>query len=106
MGVECSGKITKFLADRLYCKVRRLRFKYLGFQISANPRSIAMWDSVVEKFERKLSSWKRQHLSLGCTLTLIKSTLANLPVYYISLFKMPIAMINKLDRIRRNFFWD
>lgn len=65
-----------------------------------------MWYSIVEKFEKKLSTWKRQYLSIGCRVNLIKSTLSNPPIYYMSLFKKPIGVMKRLHRIRRNLFWD
>ncbi|XVE88826.1 hypothetical protein DITRI_Ditri19aG0099700 [Diplodiscus trichospermus] len=38
-------------------------------------------------------------------VTLIKSILGNLPIYYMSLFKMPGTIKEKLDRIQRRFLW-
>ena len=47
--------------------------------------------------------WKRLYLSKGGRLTLLKSTLSNLPTYYLSLFTVPKAMAIRLERIQRNF---
>lgn len=77
----------------------------MGLPIEANPRSKALWDPVVEKFEKILSMWKRQCLSLGGRITLIKATLSNLPIYYMSIFKMPRLVLDKLDHLRRSFLW-
>lgn len=46
------------------------------------------------------------YLSLGRRITLIKACLSNIPVYYLSLFKMPKAAMERLDRIRRNVLWE
>lgn len=40
---------------------------------------------------------------MGGRITLIKSVLANLPVYYLSLFRMPVAVANKIEEIQRKF---
>ncbi|GJU20086.1 hypothetical protein Tco_1153428 [Tanacetum coccineum] len=48
--------------------------------------------------------WKAKTLSFGGRLTLIKSVLDSLGVYYFSSFKAPISVINKLETIRRRFF--
>lgn len=37
---------------------------------------------------------------------MIKATQSDLPLHYMSLFKMPDAIIDRLDRIRRNFLWE
>ena len=53
----------------------------------------------MEKLEKYL------YLSKGGRLTLLKSTLSSLPTYYLSLFTIPLAVADKLERIQRNFLW-
>lgn len=53
----------------------------------ANARFKKVQDFIVEKFEKRLSTWKRQYLFIGSVI-LIKSTFYNLLVYYMSLYKM------------------
>jgi hypothetical protein len=64
---------------------------------------ISNWNPVIYTFEKRLSLWKAGSLSIGGRVTLIKSVLNSLPTYYLSLFKAPISVIDKLDRMRRNF---
>lgn len=45
-------------------------------------------------------------LSLGRLITLIKSYLSILPVYYLSSMGMSVAIREELDLIRRDFFWE
>ncbi|XP_058106238.1 uncharacterized protein LOC131249446 [Magnolia sinica] len=45
------------------------------------------------------------YLSFGGRLTLIKATLMNLPLYYMSLFECPVLVLNAIDKIRRDFLW-
>ncbi|GKC55652.1 hypothetical protein Tco_1083250 [Tanacetum coccineum] len=52
-----------------------------------------------------LSSWKSKSLSIGGRLTLIKSILRSLPIYYLSLFLAPKNVISILESIRCRFFW-
>ena len=68
-------------------------------------RSQEVWNPVEENFKRKLSLWKRNYLSLGGRITLIKASSSNFPVYYMSLLRMPVAVKEKLDRLRRDFLW-
>lgn len=60
---------------------------------------------MVEKFKKKLTSWKRRFLSFAGRLTLIKSVLSSLPVYFLSIFKIPIGVARTIDRIRSIFLW-
>jgi hypothetical protein len=59
----------------------------------------------VEKMERHLAGWKRLYLSKGGRLTLIKTTLSNLPTYYLSLFPIPTAVAKRIETVQRNFLW-
>jgi hypothetical protein len=46
-------------------------------------KSTIIWNGILEKMERRLVGWKRLYLSKGGQLTLIKSTLSNLPTFLI-----------------------
>jgi hypothetical protein len=45
------------------------------------------------------------YLSKGGRLTLIKSTLSNLPSYYLSLFPLPTSVARRLEKLQRDFLW-
>jgi hypothetical protein len=91
------------LADILGCKTSTLPMKYLGLPLGASFKLKNIWNPIVEKLERRLAGWKRLYLSKGGQLTLIKSTLSNLPTYFLSPFPIPIAMAKRIDKIQRNF---
>jgi hypothetical protein len=55
--------------------------------------------------ERRLAGWKQSYLSKGGRLTLIKSTVSNLPTYFLSLFPIPTAVAKRIEQIQRNFLW-
>ena len=44
-------------------------------------------------------------MSFGGRVTLINSVLDSIPTYVMSLFPIPDSVVNKLDRLRRNFLW-
>ncbi|GKB41679.1 hypothetical protein Tco_0886621 [Tanacetum coccineum] len=77
----------------------------LASTIGCLPARCANWSILVDKFQKRLSKWKSKSLSFGGRLTLVKSVLRSLGVYYFSTFKAPISIINKLECIRRKFFW-
>ena len=64
-----------------------------------------LWNPILEKMEKKLSSWKRLYLSKAGRLTLLKITLSSLPTYFLSLFTIPVVVADRLERIQRNFLW-
>ena len=76
------------LALELGCKVGTLPSSYLRLPLGASHNSIAVWDGIEERFRKRLTMWKRQYISKGGRLTLSRSTLSCLPVYFMSLFRL------------------
>jgi hypothetical protein len=70
------------LASILGCSVASLPLKHLGLSLGAKYKDYHMWNSIIEKMEKRLSGWKRLYLSKGGRLTLINSTLSSLPTYF------------------------
>ena len=68
-------------------------------------KRVSHWGVVVETIRSRLQSWKAKTLSMGGRLTLIKSVLSSLPIYYLSLYKAPVAVIEQIERIMRGFLW-
>ncbi|KAF5467197.1 hypothetical protein F2P56_017049 [Juglans regia] len=58
-----------------------------------------------ERVECRLAAWKRLYLSKGGRLIFIKSTLSNLPTYFLSLFPLPIKVANRTEKLQRDFLW-
>jgi hypothetical protein len=44
-------------------------------------------------------------LSLGGRLVLLNSVISTIPLYYITLFKIPCWVLIKIDHIRKRFLW-
>ena len=87
------------------CKPGNLPINYLGIPIHFRKLKNRDWAKVEERFEKRLSSWKGKHLSIGGRLTLIKSVLSSLPMYMMSFFSLPKGVLKKLDYFRSRFFW-
>ena len=89
----------------LGCKQGSLPVKYLGLPLGAKFKDKSIWNPILEKMERKLAGWKKLYLSKGGRVTLIKSTLSNLPTYFLSLFPTPTSVANRIARLQRDFLW-
>ena len=93
------------LALELGCNIGSLPTDYLSPPLGSKHRASYMWDGVEERLRKRLALWKRQYISKGGRLTLIKSTLSNMPTYLISLFRLPRRVKLRLEKIQRDFLW-
>ena len=93
------------MAAEIGCRVGQLPTVYLGLPLGAPNRASSVWDGVEEKMRRRLALWKHQYLSKGGRITLIKSTLASIPLYQMSVFRMPKSMARRIEKLQRDFLW-
>ncbi|GJX83173.1 reverse transcriptase domain-containing protein [Tanacetum coccineum] len=91
-------------ATTMGCSIFTTPFVHLGVKVGGAMSRIKSWDDVVAKVSSGLSKWKLKTLSIGGRLTLIKSVLTSIPLYHISIFKVPSGVLKLLKSIRRNFF--
>ena len=80
------------------CKTANLPMQYLGLPLGAKFKSKEIWNSVLEKVERRLSGWKCSYLSNGGRLTLITT-------YFMSLFPILVAVAKRIERLQKDFLW-
>ncbi|RVW28984.1 DNA-repair protein XRCC1 [Vitis vinifera] len=98
-------KNAKLLAAELGCKVGSLPSTYLGLPLGASHKSVMVWNGVKDWMRKKLALWKRQFISKGGRITLIRSTLASMPTYLMSLLRMSRVVKLRLEKIQRDFLW-
>lgn len=82
------------LASLIGCSVVSLPISYLGQPLGARSSSLSIWNLVIERMERKLASYKGNFLSKSGKLMLLKSVLSGLPLYFLSLFLVPVSVAN------------
>ncbi|GJS96704.1 RNA-directed DNA polymerase, eukaryota [Tanacetum coccineum] len=73
--------------------------------VGGNMALVKSWDDVIGKLNSRLSKWKRNSLSIGGRLTLLKSVLGSTPIYSMSLYKVPKSVLHSMEVIRRKFFY-
>lgn len=85
------GEIPRFerLVEVLECDLVSIPITYLGLPLGARSKAVNIWNPVIEKMGRKLSSWKMKYLSSGGRLVLLKNALASMPIHFLSLFEAP-----------------
>ena len=93
------------LVGMLVCRQSFLPLRYLGLLLEARFKELSIWNPILEKMERRLAGWKRLYLSKGGKITLIKSTLFSLPMYFLSLLPLPRKVANRMEKLQRDFLW-
>lgn len=69
---------------------------YLGYPIYKGRSTRRLFVHVISKMRTKLEGWKGKFQSSGAKLTLIKSVLMSLPVYYFLLLEPPEVTIKEM----------
>nr|GFC25990.1 RNA-directed DNA polymerase, eukaryota, reverse transcriptase zinc-binding domain protein [Tanacetum cinerariifolium] len=52
----------------------------------------------------RLSKWKMKTLSIGGRLTLLKAVLGSMPIYHMSIFNVPMSILQRMESIRCHLF--
>ncbi|PWA65487.1 hypothetical protein CTI12_AA335310 [Artemisia annua] len=104
-GINVSLDELSLRAGIINCKADVLPMSYLGFPIGSKGAKSKLWDVVIQKIKQRLAGWKRKTLSIGGRLVLIKSVIASLPLYFMSLFKAPKLVLNQMEKLMRQFLW-
>lgn len=63
------------------------------------------WKYVEDKVENKLGCWKGSLLTIEGRLTLVNSSLNNVPLYMLSFYKLPKGVKRRLDFFRARLLW-
>lgn len=84
------------------CKVGILPASYLSLPLGSSHRYCTLWAMVEKRFTKRLASWKKQYMSKGGRLVLIKSTPSSFPTHFMSNFailrKVRIRLEENLER--------
>lgn len=86
-GISADPYLVARLVEIMGCKVGSLPSSYQGLPLSIASVSTSLWNLVVERIERNLVTWRARYLSIRGRITLIQSTLFNLPIYFMLLFR-------------------
>jgi hypothetical protein len=104
----CCGEAKEVLeeySNSFRCQCGTYPFKYLGIPMHHKKLSNNDWKIIEQRIEKKFSSWKGKHLSVGCRLVLINSVLTRLVMFMLSFFEVPRGVLKKIDYYRFRFYW-
>ncbi|KAF8388800.1 hypothetical protein HHK36_025480 [Tetracentron sinense] len=93
------------ISSFLHMKEGHWSGRYLGAPLSSSRLSYADCNPLISTFTRKLSAWKSSSLSYAGRCELIKIVLNGSTLYWCSAFKLPQAVIFRLEQLMSRFLW-
>jgi len=94
------------MAKIFCCKKGEFPLKYLGVPLHHSKLRKDDIQPIVDKVVKRIAGWKGKLLSYGGRLVLLKSCLASIPIYLLSIIKFPIWAIEMINSQMAHFFWD
>jgi hypothetical protein len=102
--INVSQERLNHLTATFHCSAGSLPFTYLGLPLPMNKPTMHDCLPMVNKVERRLVSTSLL-LSQGAKLQLVNSVLSSLTTFYLCSIKVPIAILNQIDKYRRHCLW-
>ena len=78
---------------------------YLGLPLIERRLRTLDWQPILEKVEARLGGWQARLLSRSGRLVLLKAFLSAIPIYFMSVFRMPVGVRRRLEGAIQLFFW-
>ena len=92
------------LAALFGCMVASYPFTYLGLPMGLTKPQVKDYAPLICRIERRFSA-SSQFLSYAGRLQLVNAVISSLPTYYMCSLKLPVAVINIIDKRRKNCLW-
>nr|GFA47131.1 RNA-directed DNA polymerase, eukaryota, reverse transcriptase zinc-binding domain protein [Tanacetum cinerariifolium] len=103
IGVHVDRDKVQQAAGKLGCLILTSPFSYLGTKVGGIMSRVDEWKEVIDKVQFRLSKWKMKALSIGGRFTLLRSVLGSIPLFYMSIFRVPSSVLHKLESLRSHF---
>ena len=78
---------------------------YLGTPIFTTRRTTNSYQFLVDKIQKRIEGWQAKYLSMAGWATLIKATVASIPIYAMQTTLLPQKISRQIDKMSCNFLW-
>ncbi|GMJ03912.1 hypothetical protein HRI_004060400 [Hibiscus trionum] len=79
--------------------------KYLGVPVINRRTKCSDYDFILDKIKSRLSGWAARTLSLAGRITLAKSVIQAIPVYFMQATLLPKTVCLTIEKLIRQFIW-
>jgi hypothetical protein len=102
--INVSPEKASSLAQTFGCVVGSFPFTYLGLPLGLTKPQVKDYAPLICRIERRLSA-ASQFLSYAGRLQLVNSVISSLPTYYMCSLKLPLTVIEIIDKHKKNCLW-
>lgn len=102
-GLNLSQQNYLEISEATNCPTRSFPIEFLWVPLEGLPSKRDFWNLVIETVQRKLATWKSNYLSFEGRITLIKSAISNIPIYFLSSFTIPKGIAIKNETLQKQF---
>ncbi|XP_019415559.1 PREDICTED: uncharacterized protein LOC109327034 [Lupinus angustifolius] len=103
-GMKNTVEKSKFICSKFVSSVRKRSFMSICLLVQGRVRC-AIFNPLIEKIQRRMSSWKSNLLNKACRLCLAKSVTTAVPIYIMQSMWLPQNVCHEMDKMTRNFIW-
>jgi hypothetical protein len=93
------------LASTFGCQIDSFPFTYLGLPMGTSKPKVDDFIPLVQRIEKRLTSTSN-FLTQAGRLDMVNSVLSTLPTFYMAKIKLPLTMIEQIDKYRKHYFWN
>jgi hypothetical protein len=102
--INISSNRLNYLVATFHCKAGQLPFTYLGLPLGLSKPSAQDCFPLVHRIEKRLVNTSIL-MSQGARLQLVNSILSSLPSFYLCAIKVPIVILNQIDKYKHHCLW-
>jgi hypothetical protein len=105
MPIRCGGINLQEVLQPLNVTVKNFPCKYLGMPLSLQQLRKGDYQALLDKIDALLAAWKGALISREGRLVLLKSVLISMVVYMMTIHKLPVWVIEQIEKKCRAWFW-
>lgn len=102
--INTSSERPSLVAEAFGCLVGNFPFTYLGLPLGITKPQVKDYAPLLCRIERRISA-SSQFLSYAGRLQLINSVVSSLPTYFLCSLKIPVTVIEGIDKYRKDCLW-
>jgi hypothetical protein len=104
--VNVNSEECKVLAQVFGCKISEFPIKYLGVPLHFGKLRKEDLQPIIDAIIKRIAGWRGRLLSHASRLVLIRSCLASIPIYLLSVIKFPKWAIRAINSQMAHCLWD